>query len=255
MPLPGLDYVFFVHPLGDTVLSCAGTTVDSDHYLLLTRPAREAPFTIQNLHPGAEGSRLLVLLLSPGFVQEMAGFLNIPADLRDLFHGVPLAQGDAISNVLTMLTDTLHDTDQTEELFLEVVGQVLRLLRLRHQALLSLSSHKRNTVDDLLPRLLEARQFIEARYLQPIKTRDVAEHVALSEYHFARLFKTAFEVTVHQFVLRLRLNEARYLLEGSDLSVTEIALEVGYNSLSAFINAFRKYFAMPPSDYRTQLQN
>lgn len=97
---------------------------------------------------------------------------------------------------------------------------------------------------------MQARQFIEARYLEPIKTKDIADHIALSEYHFARLFKTAFTMTVHQFVIRLRLNESRHLLEQTEHHITDVALMVGYNSLSAYINAFRRQFSVSPSIYR-----
>ncbi len=154
------------------------------------------PFALQNSHPETPDPRLLLLFLSPGFIAEMADFLSIPASLGRLLHALPLLQGDAISPLLQLLAadHTQRNRQEIEELFLEVVGQVLHLIRLRHQTLLSLGSHKQNTVTDLLPRLLQARQFIEARCLEPIKTKDVATHVALSEYHFARLFKTAFDV-------------------------------------------------------------
>ena len=184
----------------------------------------------------------------------MADFLSIPADLSDLLHAVPMSQGDMVSRLLGMLAEACRLDEDTDELFMDVIGQVLRLLRLRHQTLTSLSQHKQDTTADLLPRLMHARQFIEANYLEPIKTEDVADYVALSEFHFARLFKAAFEVTVHQFVLRLRLNEARHMLEASQQTVTDVSLEVGYSSLSAFIRAFRLQFGMTPSDYRARFK-
>jgi AraC family transcriptional regulator len=196
-------------------------------------------------------------MLSPDFIADMAGFLNIPMTLRHLLHAIPLLQGDTVSHLLQDL-ELAHQTNpnyaETEEIFMEIIGRILHLMILRHQTLLSLLGRKQDTITDLLPRMLQARQFIEARYLEPIKTQDVADHVALSEYHFARLFKAAFEVTVHQFVLRLRLDKARHLLESSVMRITDIAYAVGYNSLSAFINAFRRQFGVPPSAYRARFQ-
>lgn len=248
MPLPQLGHLFLICPLADSRIVCANTIVDRDHYLLLTRSPIDIPYTIQNL--ARDDARLLVILLSPGFIAHMADFLDIPADMGDLLHAVPMLHGDGLSRLLLQLTTAIADYGDTEELLMEVVGEFLRLLRVRHHALLGLANHKRNTISDLLPRLLQARQFIEARYLDPLKTGDVANHIALSEYHFARLFKTAFETTVHQYVIRLRLDRARHLLEVADESITDIALIVGYNSLSAFINAFRKQFGMSPSAYQ-----
>lgn len=255
--LPMLGHLYLVFPLAETTLSCADTRLRGDQYLWLTRPPSGGPFVIQPLQPDHGEPHLMVLLLSPDFIADMAGFLGIPPALGQLLHAIPLPQGDAVSRTLGLLSTTARSGrahHEAEELFLEVVGHTLRLLRLRHEALLGLSGHRRTTVADLLPRLLQARQFLEARHLEPIQTRHVAGHVAMSEYHFARLFKTAFAITVHQYVMRLRLAEARRLLEASEASVTEVALSIGYASLSAFIHAFRRHFGVTPTGYRSRLR-
>lgn len=252
MALPHLGHFFVLFPVGETAVTCAGIKVDSAHYVLLSSKDKR-PLTIEKIGDDNKKCTLLVILLSPGFVYEMADFLNIPADFRHLLDGMPLPKGDSLSRSLQLMTDLLAyevDHDELEELNYDVVGWILQLMRSRHQALLKLNRHKKNTIADLLPRLLQARQYIEACYLQPIKTRDVADHVALSEFHFARLFKTAFATTVHQHVVQLRLNEARHLLAQPENQVTEISLMIGYQSLSAFINAFRKQYGVSPSRYR-----
>jgi len=247
--LPTLGHLFIICPLQGAV-SVANRRISSDQYLYLN-PQLLPPYTIQSL---SLDTRVLVLCVSPGFVTHMAEFLEIPAVFSQLLHEIPLPKGDTMSDLLHMLAD-VDDLDEADDLFLDAVGQVLQLLRLRHSAVTSLADNKKSTQADLVPRLLQARQFIEARYLDPIKTADVAEHVALSEYHFARLFKSAFELTVHQYVIRLRLDEARHRLELSNQRVTDIALDVGYNSLSAFITAFRKYCGVSPSMYQEQMVN
>jgi AraC-like DNA-binding protein len=255
--LPQLGHFYLVFPLAETAFSCAGTIIDNAHYMLLTDEEGERPFTLENTQPDNPDLQLLLLMLSPDFIADMAAFLNIPMPLRHLLNGIPLLQGDTVSHLLQDLKNTNQNAqnhEETEEIFMEIIGQILHLMSLRHRTLLSLLGRKQNTIIDLLPRMLQARQFIEARYLEPIKTQDAADHVALSEYHFARLFKAAFEVTVHQFVLRLRLDKARHLLESSTMSITDIAYAVGYNSLSAFINSFRRQFGMPPSAYRARFQ-
>ena len=255
MPLPDLGYLFILFPLGDTAVTCADVTVDGNHYMLLTEAAGKRPYLVQVINPTQQQNRMMLLSLVPDFIAEMGDFLNIPVAFNMLLHATPLLRGDTMSGLLNDLSLSLTDEKgraHLEDIYFEVVGQVLQLVRIRHQALLGLATHKSNTLHDLLPRLLQARQFIEVNFLQPIKTKDVAEHVAISEYHFARLFKTAFDVTVHQYVMRLRLDKSRHLLEQPDASVTDVALTVGYNSLSAFINAFRRRFGLSPSRYRAQ---
>lgn len=259
--LPQHGHLLLIFPLSDRAVSCSGVTVDSGRYLMLTRSPQQDAFTLDmpaTSESDRERAHLLVLWISPPFIADMARFLNIPDDLEHLLDGVPLLQGDALSAALIGLAGACRESagqGVIEDHFLEAVGEVLRLMRLRHQALLALARHKRSTVADLLPRLLQARQFVEARYAERFKTEDVADYVALSEFHFARLFKTAFDTTVRQYVIGLRLDEARRLLEASGTSVTEAAFHVGYSSLSSFIHAFTRKFGVTPRAYQMQREN
>lgn len=252
-PLPQLGHVYLVFP-GTTAVACNHITLNPNQYTLLTD--LEEPVTLTGT-AGPQG-RTLILLLSPGFILEMAEFLNIPPGLNQLLHNVPLPQGDELSFLLAELAKACAPPAQlalAEELFLDVAGEVVRLLHLRQQALGALAQRKQSTVDDLLPRLLQARQLVEARYLVDLKVEDVAAAVALSEFHFARLFKAAFSESLYQFIKRLRLDEARHRLLASDVSVTELGFQIGYSSLSSFIHAFRRRFGLSPAQYRAQLQN
>ena len=251
MQLPSLGHIVLLFPLQETTMLCTNVQIDVQHYVMLTNQSPDAMTIVQNLHPDHVSGHILILFLSPGFIAEMASFLGIPQDFQSLLHALPLPKGDDISHLLQSITKNLNDRVIIEELIFEVIGHVLRLLRVRHQALLRLSNHKDTTIDDLVPRLMQARQYIEAQYLEPVKTKHVAQHIALSEYHFARLFKTAFDTSVHQYVIQLRLKTARHLLESTQLPVTDVSLSVGYNSLSAFIHAFRNQIGMTPSQYQT----
>ena len=153
--LPQLGHLFLLCPLDEARLTVSNTVLNHHHYMWLTRPLSEP---IQ-LIPLSSPSRLLVLMFSAGFIAEMADFLDVPAAFGDVLHSIPLSHGDAISQLSQTLADSIDDYDASEELFFEVVGQMLQLLRLRHQTLTSLSRHKRDTITDLTSRLLEARQF------------------------------------------------------------------------------------------------
>ena len=59
-----------------------------------------------------------------------------------------------------------------------------------------------------------------------------------------------FGTTVFGYVRQLRMEKARFLLETSDMTVTEIALAVGYTSLGHFAGAFKRSFGLVPREYR-----
>jgi AraC-like DNA-binding protein len=251
--LPQLGHLMLMFPLGDTAFVCSGLTIDASRYVWLTPTPNHQPVTLDILDPHIDQVPLCVLWLSPPFIAEMARFLNIPDNMQQLLHGLPLVQGDQMSAIVAQLASACRSRltpEIIEDLFLEVVGEVLRLMRLRHQALQYLAKHKHDTIADLLPRLLLARQFVEACYAQELRTQDVANHVGLSEFHFARLFKAAFDITLRQHIIHLRLDTARRLLELPGSTVTETALHVGYGSLSSFIHAFSKRFGLAPAQYR-----
>src|ERR671924_2007281 len=97
--------------------------------------------------------------------------------------------------------------------------------------------------------LLRAKDVIDRDYAAPLDVAALARAAHASTAHFSRSFKEAFGETPHQFLLRRRIERAKDLLRGTDLSVTEVSLEVGFQSLSSFSNAFRDLVGVRPSDY------
>lgn len=79
----------------------------------------------------------------------------------------------------------------------------------------------------------------------------LAAVAGLSRYHFLRTFKNVVGVTPHQWLLRIRLRDAAEQLRATDLPVTQIALNAGFDDLSNFIRAFRAEFGASPRSYRS----
>jgi AraC family transcriptional regulator len=99
-------------------------------------------------------------------------------------------------------------------------------------------------------RAVEAALWIEAHSAEPIELDDVARTSGLSAFHFLRLFTTVLGVTPHQYLLRSRLGRAARLLADESLSITGIALDVGFNDLSNFVRTFRRAAGVSPRGFR-----
>ncbi len=93
--------------------------------------------------------------------------------------------------------------------------------------------------------------FMEENYQTPLQLPDVARKVTLSPFHYARLFKRSTGIPVMEYLLRFRLNKAKYLLHSSDLSIREVAEQSGFADQSYFGKVFKKYERMTPSEFRT----
>jgi len=96
-----------------------------------------------------------------------------------------------------------------------------------------------------------AQRYIRLHLGQQMSLDRVAQEAGSSSYHFARLFNAYVGETPFEFLRRLRLvNALRMLQEDAEVSVTEIALCVGYDTPASFNKAFRKLLEMNPGNFR-----
>ena len=101
-------------------------------------------------------------------------------------------------------------------------------------------------------RLLRARDAMDRAYAQPLDVPALARIAHTSESHFGRTFKAAFGETPHRYLQRRRMERAMFLLRQTDRSVTEICLDVGFNSLGTFSRTFRAVVGESPSAFRAR---
>ncbi|VVN71598.1 helix-turn-helix domain-containing protein [Pseudomonas fluorescens] len=93
-------------------------------------------------------------------------------------------------------------------------------------------------------------EHIDNQLAEPISLGQLAGLCALSEYHFARMFRESFGLPPHQYLLARRLAHARQLLRNTSQPLGEIALACGFASASHFTNRFRQAVGGTPGEYR-----
>ena len=107
---------------------------------------------------------------------------------------------------------------------------------------------------ELLRRLLRAKDRMDAASHEEWPVRRLARVSGVSEAHFARSFKAAFAVPPHRYLLTRRIERATALLRDTDLSITEIAFQTGWNSLGTFGRTFRDVTGESPGAIRAREQ-
>lgn len=100
--------------------------------------------------------------------------------------------------------------------------------------------------------LERARALIDADYSQPLDLDELARAAHFSRFHFLRAFRRAFKATPHEYLTRKRIERAKQLLAESELTVTEICFDVGFESLGSFSTLFHKQVGWSPSIYRAR---
>ena len=105
---------------------------------------------------------------------------------------------------------------------------------------------------ELLRRLLRAKDRMDGAPHEEWPVARLARVSGVSEAHFARSFKDAFGVPPHRYLLTRRLERATALLRDTDLAITEIAFQTGWESLGTFGRTFRDVTGANPGEFRAQ---
>ena len=99
-------------------------------------------------------------------------------------------------------------------------------------------------------RLLRARDAMDRTYAEPLDVPALARIARVSEAHFIRTFHATFGETPHRYLQRRRVERSMWLLRETERSVTDICLDVGFNSLGTFSRTFRDIVGVSPIGYR-----
>lgn len=99
----------------------------------------------------------------------------------------------------------------------------------------------------------KAREFIDDQIANiSLNVPDVAEYVGISVQYLSRLFRAELNMTVVEYINKVRIDKAKALLTSSSYNVTEIAEMTGYCNNVTFSRNFRKFVECTPSEYRTR---
>jgi AraC-like DNA-binding protein len=99
----------------------------------------------------------------------------------------------------------------------------------------------------------KARRYIRENLGERLTLEDISRHVGLSPHHFCKVFRRVSGVNLMEYINRSRIEQASQLLLEADARVSEIAFEIGYQSLSQFNRSFRSVTGESPTEYRRRI--
>ncbi len=103
-----------------------------------------------------------------------------------------------------------------------------------------------------LAHLRRARDLIDREYAQPLDVAALARAALMSSAHFSRQFRAAYGETPYTYLMTRRIERAKLLLRGGELSVTEVCMAVGCTSLGSFSARFTELVGETPTAYRAR---
>ncbi|MBB6729573.1 response regulator [Cohnella zeiphila] len=168
----------------------------------------------------------------------MEAFHVVSATFSNLAHqnGQPLA---------CLLPQDVRDFRRTDDF--RSVGQLtewsLQVLRLLKEDLNGRTKSARKTILD------QAKEFARLHLAQDVSLAAIADHVHLHPVYLSRVFTAETGETLSDYLHRLKMDRASYLLKHSEQKIYEIAAQVGYES-TYFMKVFKKHFGKTPQEYR-----
>lgn len=103
------------------------------------------------------------------------------------------------------------------------------------------------------PVITRAKDYIAAHQTEDLSLAQVARAVNTSTFYFCKMFKRVTGLNFTDYVSRVRIEKAKNLLLNRNLRVSEIAYEVGFQSLTHFNRVFKKILGLSPTQYRANL--
>ncbi|MBB3221634.1 helix-turn-helix domain-containing protein [Pseudoduganella umbonata] len=223
-------------------------------HLVLTGP--RVPHNWVSLDTPAEGVRLrdMVLQFSHAPLEQMAHAIpEVKAIL-------PLLQRASYGIEFSDLSDRARERfiriREASGLprFIEFLTLLSELAATTDYRLLSTVPMQSSDDDDALARVSAAVDFIVQNITTQFSMKDIAQQLDMSERMFTRFFRSATGNSFTDFVNRLRVNKACQLLMETELYVTNICYNVGFNNVANFNRRFLELKGMTPKEFRQQSQ-
>jgi len=182
----------------------------------------------------------------PALLADLRGLCGVRLSWRetapedDVFHAPLLIASVTVGYVCAEDNLSLHDQRALE-----------RVLRLAMEGLAHQLAHPAAARHDALPGAVSrAARYVREHFAEPLSLGQVAAEVGLGRERLSRLFHESLGVTFSDYLNRARLDHCRERLQGSSLTVAEIAFESGFQSLSQFNRRFKAAEGVSPREYR-----
>ena len=209
-------------------------------HMVLYRPKEEQRY----YYYGAEQPEVYWVHFTGNNVKNILRKYGIADDVHTIFTGTSLEYKRIY---MAMIQELQMCKDDYEELLVHYLSELLIMI---HRMIVE-KPKKKNIV--LMQEMDQAVQYFQEHYNQPLSIKEYAAAHNLSEGWFIQNFKQYTNSTPAQYLLSLRIHNAKVLLESTNYNVTEISNIIGYENPLYFSRIFKKQIGFSPSEYRKKI--
>lgn len=210
----------------------------------------------------ADREKALVIQFSNAFMNSLFDLQRIMHFYHNL-HVLCINSHKQLVNELRMITDKMRDI-----FFSEKMDRELRCCMLLMEFMLTLDEHRSEFMeeisteertsysDDVLKRMIMVTDYIKNNLTaDDLSQGTMAKMAGVSKDYFSRIFKNVTGLNYSKWLNTIRIEKATSLLTQEDMSLTEVAMLSGFQSIPSFNRVFREDKGMAPGEYRTLFSN
>lgn len=142
---------------------------------------------------------------------------------------------------------------------LDSIAKLLEILKIlikqKEYKVLSSAGYENTFIHSKSERINTVNEYIMKQFKEPISLQDVADLTHMNVTSFCRYFKMKTQQSFNQYLINFRIGHAKRLLIHTDLTITQICFEIGFNNLANFNRHFKKITLLTPKEYRKSQEN
>lgn len=205
----------------------------------------------------------LILQLEEG---KHSGYVQTVDSIFDMFQSQRFAPQAVIRSLTRCVTEVikviknmegLEDEIKSLKAFVEQDYDHCSLKMLKQQFLGAMSEAEQYITslrrDQLKGGIQRVKKYIDAHYGDNISLKSIAAHFYMNAVYLGRLFRKSYGMYFNEYLLKIRVEEAKKLLRQTDLRMYEIAAKIGFQNVDYFVTQFEKLEHKSPTEYRHML--
>lgn len=214
------------------------------------------PGEIHSLKAPSNGKRF-IFLFDISALTKIKGFSGIQSILAEPIYvnktTYPYINDDIYQFLVQIRNEYFYKNEYAELAIHSLLLQMFMKFGYNHISTVNLFPNVRiHKQKEYVQKFNDLIQYIDEHYMEEINLEAIAEQSGFSKYHFSRLFKQYTNFTFCDYLTYRRIKAAEALLVEPDLSITEIALQSGFPSISTFNRIFKQEKHCTPSEYRAK---
>ena len=192
-------------------------------------------------------STMIVCALNPELVADVGEELGAPCNGE--FRAIKNFRDQSLAGIVTLLVAEANSGGSSGRLYVDHLAHALavRFRQLSGGAQVARSSQEGKMPTRILERVLDR---MRADFNRDLDLKTIAAESGYSRRHFLRTFRASVGYSPHQWLMRLRIEEAKGLLQKGHRSLSDVALECGFSSHAHFSSMFHQIVGVAPREYR-----